>query len=146
MNKNLITNISEEEYRQLPHISYSKISKFISNGPKSLLDSEKFTTKNHMSIGNVFDTLLTEPNKISEKYFIGEKKLTDKQISIIKDYITLDVDDDTVLIELLNKYEFQSSYTDKTRLKNFYSSDDVNTFIISLKTNNNLRIRGNIFK
>ena len=137
--EHLFQQITEEEYRQLPHISYSKISKFISGGPASLIKKQDSEKTNNMLLGNLFDTLLTEPNKISEKYFIGETSLTDKQIKIIQNIRQDSLPEDTELIKLFNKFEFYSTYTDKTRLVKFLTNEtDIINYLKACKTNENL--------
>lgn len=139
MNNSIIANISEEEYRALPHISYSKISKFITNGPNSLLPSTK-ETKNHMSLGSLFDTMLTEPNKISEKYFIGKNNLTDNHLDLIKKYAEFyknDKSNETLNSFLVNE-NYYPSYKEETRKKYFFNYEDVTKYLEALTINSKL--------
>lgn len=141
--KNIISDISEEEYRNLPHISYSKISKFISTGPKSLKPVEKKVTT-AINLGSLFDTVLTDSSNLYKKYFIGNEKLNEKQQIILKEAALLSYeklenieDKKALILSLLDKYEFQPSYKDTTRLNNFYSSPDVENYLLDLCSNPN---------
>lgn len=140
--KNLFLDISEEEYRKLPHISYSKISKFITKGPKSLLEPISKKKTQAMTLGSCFDTYLTDNEHILDKFFIGKEVLNDKQISIILDYFSLIEDNEEknkeLLLLLFQKYDFNNNLKDETKLKKFYSSEDVINYINALKINNDL--------
>ena len=135
----LFANITEEEYRNLPHINYSKISKFITEGPSSLINNSNKLNKNHINLGSLFDTLLTSPQDFNNKYFIGEESLSEKILLIIQEFNLLKDKSEQELITLLNKHEFWGNLKDDNRLKKFYISKDVNNYINALNINNNLK-------
>jgi len=82
--KELSWQCSEEEYRNHPFISYSKISKFIKEGAKSLIDTTTLDTE-PLRFGSLVDILLTEPDRLYDKFYITDAKIpSDTIASIVK--------------------------------------------------------------
>lgn len=138
-NFNIISNITEEEYRNLPHISYSTISKFISHGPKSLKETTK-QVKSSLSLGSLFDTLLTDSEHFTDKYFIGNTTLTETHLNLIKKYSEIYIEDKSTetLSTFLADENYYPNYKVETRLKYFFHSEDVIKYLEALSFNKNL--------
>ena len=126
---NIISDLTEEEYRNLPHISYSKISKFISQGPSSLKESVQ-KTKASVSLGSLFDTLLTDAENFTNKYFVGKTSLTDTHLDLIKKYSEIYINDkssETLVTFLINE-NYYPSYKADTKLRYFFISKYTSCF------------------
>ena len=81
--------------------------------------------------------------KLSEKFFIGEASLTDKQLEIIQELAKLPELTEQLTIDIFNQFEFYSSLKDTTRLKKLYTSDSVANYITALSKNQTLRYATN---
>lgn len=95
MKKKLIDislQISEKEYRKLSALSYSMLSKFDRKGIKAILFPEKEETPS-LRFGSLVDTLLTEPEKMDDLYFVLDvPHLSDTIINIMNNVYHLNKD------------------------------------------------------
>ena len=69
--KTLTCDVTEEYYRNFPALNYSKIAKFETNGPSSLLSSETKVTDS-MKFGSIVDTILTNADQFTKKYYVAD--------------------------------------------------------------------------
>lgn len=67
----LTLNVTEPDYRKLPGYSYSLLASFHKNGPNILIDPQ-FVETTATRNGSLFDTLLTEPETLNDRFYIGE--------------------------------------------------------------------------
>ena len=69
--KDLSWDISENEYRQSPFLSYSKLSQFFKNGPKALISNEKIDTPS-LRFGSLVDCILTAPEEFDDRFYVAD--------------------------------------------------------------------------
>ena len=67
--------ISEEQYRKDPTISYSRLSKFVTDGFRSVWHPEEKQTKS-LNFGSIVDTLVTDPGDFYNKYYVVSNSCT----------------------------------------------------------------------
>lgn len=65
-------NITEQEYRDCPYVSYSLLKDLDTVGPSVLIGEKQFKTSTAIDFGNLLDDLLTNPEGIEDKYYLGE--------------------------------------------------------------------------
>lgn len=120
----LALNITEEEYRSDPALSYSKLSSFFRQGPKSLISNEKIDTP-ALRAGSLVDCLLTAPEEFDDRFYVADIDKFSDTIRKIVERIYLEHTDFTdqiceiqedLLINILNEENYQSNWKDKTRI------------------------------
>lgn len=125
--KILTCDVSEQYYRDFPAISYSKIAKFESDGPSSLITEFKKSTDS-MKFGSIVDTLLTNINEFDNKYIVLDfKKPSDAICEIIEvlyaevkdkpEYPTLESLPHASLIAVMDMKGYRTTITPDARLK-----------------------------
>ena len=126
----LIKQCTEEEYRNLPGINYSKISSYIKVGPRSIIN-DIFTPSDGSILGTIVDYILTNGKEaVNSKYYVADiKSLSDKTESILLDvYSKLgrhkDLWDNSKIQEILKTNEYYPNYKDETRLNKFLTEVD----------------------
>ena len=67
----LALNITEEEYRSDPALSYSRLSQFFKNGPKALIYNEKIDTSS-LRFGSLVDCILTASEEFDDKFYVAD--------------------------------------------------------------------------
>ena len=67
--KDLALNISEEEYRADPALSYSRLSQFFKQGPRALISNEKIDTL-ALRFGSAVDCILTAPEEFDDRFYV----------------------------------------------------------------------------
>lgn len=120
-------NISEEDYRKDPALSYSTLAKFERegfNGLPHLFD--KLETPS-LTFGSAVDTLITDSEAaFNERFIVCDfPPVPDTIIKIIKDIFnvyggsisSLDDVKDEVIYNVLNKYQYQLNWRPETRVK-----------------------------
>lgn len=70
--KDLAWNVSEEEYREHPAISYSMLSTYEREGPKCIPFLKDKKHSEAMRFGSLVDTILTEPEEIENKFLVAD--------------------------------------------------------------------------
>lgn len=120
----LALNITEEEYRADPALSYSKLSSFFRQGPKALISNEKIDTPS-LRFGSLVDCILTAPEEFDDRFYVADiDKFGDKMRLIVEmlnqmcpDAETIEDCIDQYMIETLNTVGYQSGWKDDTRIK-----------------------------
>ena len=69
--KDLALNISEEEYRADPALSYSRLSQFFKQGAKALISNEKIDTL-ALRFGSAVDCILTAPEEFDDRFYVAD--------------------------------------------------------------------------
>lgn len=83
--KELAWNVSEEEYRADPAISYSTISRFSREGWRKIGNLYTKQDTPQLTFGSIVDCLLTEPERFDDRFIICSfPPLSDTLISITK--------------------------------------------------------------
>ena len=120
--KNLALNITEEEYRADPSLSYSKLSSFFKQGPKALISNEKIDTPS-LRMGSLVDCILTAPGEFDDRFYVADidkfsdtiRKMTEDLFNPEVDELSL-IDDETTLM-ILDSYQYQTNWKPETRIK-----------------------------
>ena len=120
----LAWNVSESEYRSDPALSYSILSSFFKNGPKSLINKERVDTP-ALRMGSCVDTILTAPEEFDDRFYVADIDRFSDTIRKIVERIYLEHTDFTdqiceiqedLLINILNEENYQSNWKDRTRI------------------------------
>lgn len=126
--KDLSWDISENEYRQSPFLSYSKLSQFFKNGPKALISNEKIDTL-ALRFGSAVDCIMTSPEEFDDRFYVADiDRFSDAIRKIVEDIYgfvenvkenddSLDSLDDLILLNSLDKFEYQTNWKPETRIK-----------------------------
>lgn len=69
--RELSWDISENEYRQSPFLSYSKLSQFFKSGPKALISNEKIDTVS-LRFGSAVDCIMTSPEEFDDRFYVAD--------------------------------------------------------------------------
>lgn len=120
--QSLALNITEQEYRALEAFSYSGIATFFREGPKSLTEFA-FKDSSALRKGSLFDTLLTEPEELNEKFIIASMDNISDKIRSIVDAIyaahptanQLNEVPVKIVMEVLNSFAYQTGWKPETR-------------------------------
>lgn len=124
----LAFNATEQEYRSLPNLSYSRLSGFFREGPESL--RTPFSGESSaLRQGSLFDTMLTEPENLSAKFHICDNlSVTDVIREIVttiykasSESPTLNDVADSVYIEALGQHNYYNNWTIPSRIKKVIS-------------------------
>lgn len=133
--KDLSLNISEKEYRELDALSYSLLSKYNKTGFAGLDKLYEKEESSSLTFGSLVDTLLTDKEHFDDKFVVVDlPKVSDKINEIVNDILDSEKDEtieDSVIIEYLNKHEYQPNWKDDTRLSKFKSL--ANEYFVVLK-------------
>jgi len=120
----LALNITEEEYRADPALSYSKLSSFFRQGPKALISNEKIDTPS-LRFGSLVDVMLTSPEEFDDRFYVADIDKFSDSIRKIVERIYLEHTDFTdqiceiqedLLINILNEENYQSNWKNRTRI------------------------------
>lgn len=126
--KELSWNVSEEEYRADSALSYSKLSQFFKNGPKALISNEKIDTP-ALRAGSLVDCLLTAPEEFDDRFYVADidkfsdtiRKIVEDLYDFVKSAISdddnIDSIQDLVVLNSLDKFEYQTNWKPETRIK-----------------------------
>lgn len=120
--KDLALNISEEEYRADPALSYSRLSQFFKQGAKALISNEKIDTPS-LRMGSLVDCILTAPEEFDDRFYVADidkfsdtiRKMTEDLFNPEVDELSL-IDDETTLM-ILDSYQYQTNWKPETRIK-----------------------------
>lgn len=123
----LAWNVTEEEYRADDALSHSSLSMFAREGAASIPHLKDKKEAEALTYGSLVDCLMTEPDSFRDRFIVVDfEKQKDNILAMTKELFTAyggefhSIDDipEAILIALLDKYEYQKSYT-KARLPNF---------------------------
>ena len=124
--KTLTLPVTEPEYRQLPGYSYSLLAGFYKNGPNVLIDPQ-FIETSAIRNGSLFDTLLTEPETLNDKFYIASfPPISDNlRTATLKLYDTnptkklIEIPQIEVL-KVLDEVDYGKSWKNETRVSKLY--------------------------
>jgi hypothetical protein len=122
----LSLNISEEEYRDIPALDYSLISRYTNtgfNGLETLFDKIESPS---LIFGSLVDCLLTAPNEVGDKFFVSELSEPSEKVKKAVEYLynntdkewLKEIDVDTIL-NALDMVEYQGNWKDYKRVETF---------------------------
>ena len=72
--------VTEEEYRAHEYVSYSALSKFDREGPKTIIAPDEKLDTPSLRFGSLVDTLLTEPEEINNKFYFTKASVPSDNI------------------------------------------------------------------
>lgn len=122
----LSMNISEEEYRDIPALDYSLISRYTNtgfNGLETIFDKIESPS---LTFGSLVDCILTAPNEVYNKFYISEISEPPEKVKKAVEYLYNntdkewlgEIDADTVL-NALDMVEYQGNWKDDKRIITF---------------------------
>lgn len=123
----LSMNISEEEYRDIPALDYSLISRYTNtgfNGLETLFDKIESPS---LTFGSAVDCLLTSPNEFDERFMVCEFSEPPEKVKKAIDYLynnhnvawLEDIEDDYYILDALNMFEYRGNWKDDKRIQTF---------------------------
>lgn len=125
--RNVSMNISEEEYRNSPFHSYSKLSKFVNSGPVALITQDNNDSE-YLRFGTLTDNIVTNPESIEDKYFICEIPKVSETIKNIVDDI---YNKSKEKLDKISDYSIEY-LSDIISSNNYYSNRKLDTNIKSI--------------
>ena len=122
----LSLNISEEEYRDIPALDYSLISRYTNSGFNGLETIFDKIESPSLTFGSLVDCLLTAPNEVDDKFFVSELSEPSEKVKKAVEYLYNntdkewlgEIDADTVL-NALDIMEYQGNWRDDKRITTF---------------------------
>lgn len=127
MFKDLTLNLPEEDYRNIPCISYSFVSKFYRDGYSEIGNLLTSISSPSLSMGSLVDCLLTDKDNFYSRYYIISGNVpTDAIVEIVKEILFMDgkvhssLEEclPTTIINAANKFSYYTNWKDETRIKN----------------------------
>ena len=123
----LALNISEEQYRDIPALSYSLISRYTNcgfNGLETIFDKIESPS---LTIGSAVDCLLTSPDEFDERFMVCEFSEPPEKVKKAVDYLydnhdvawLSDIEDDYYILEAINMFEYRGNWKDDKRIQTF---------------------------
>ena len=119
--KDLALDITEEEYRADPALSYSKLSCFFRQGPKALISNEKIDTP-ALRAGSLVDCLLTAPEEFDDRFYVADiDRFSDSIRKMTEDLFNPEIEelaliDDATILMILDTYQYQTNWKSQTLL------------------------------
>jgi len=121
--KDLALNITEEEYRLDPALSYSKLAQFFRHGAKALISTEKIDTPS-LRFGSCVDTLLTAPEEFDDRFYVADIDRFSDTIRKIVENVYLQYNDfesiediGVDVLKFIEEAEYHSNWKPETRIK-----------------------------
>lgn len=124
--KDISLNITEEEYRQMPELSYSTLAKYERGGFSSIKTLFDKVESPSLLFGSCVDTYLTDGvDAFNDRFMVAIfPELKDSEISVIKSIFNITnglytwdkVTNDTIL-QAIDECKFQPNWRPETRLK-----------------------------
>ena len=116
--------VDEATYRNDSALSYSRLSQFHKNGPKALISNEKIDTPS-LRFGSCVDTILTATEEFDDRFYVADiDKFSDTIRKIVEDVqVQIDYEEfldevpERILLESLDKFEYQTNWKPETRIK-----------------------------
>lgn len=122
--KDLALNITEEEYRADPALSYSRLSQFFRSGPKALISNEKIDTV-ALRFGSTVDCIMTSPEEFDDRFYVADiDKFSDTIRKIVEEVFAVhgmdldsidDIEEDELELHL-NNAQYQTNWKLTTRV------------------------------
>ena len=124
--KEVSLNITEEEYRQMPELSYSTLAKYERGGFSSIKTLFDKVESPSLLFGSCVDTYLTDGiEAFNDRFMVAIfPELKDSEVSVIKSIFNITnglytwdkVTNDTIL-QAIDECKFQPNWRPETRLK-----------------------------
>jgi hypothetical protein len=117
--------VDENTYRSNPAISYSALSTFAREGHTKVPTLWEKKDSEALRFGGLVDTLLTEPEKVEEKYFVADfPSVSDAVLTIVRDsfamygqeHRSLDKIPSEGLLDIINTNKYASNWLPQTRI------------------------------
>lgn len=142
--KELAWNVTEPEYRANPAISYSTLSTFAKGGPSVIPTIHAKKEAPALRFGGLLDTLITEPEVVNERYFIGEfPSLSETLLKIVKhiyslvssEYRTLEDVPPNIILDIAREYQHGKGWHDETVIKDVIKKASEYYQLLSIASN-----------
>ena len=124
--KDLSLNITEEEYRTLPFLSYSKISKYLKVGFNGLSKIDEIDKSPELTFGSLVDCQLLTPQEFNNRFLVYDfPKLSDAMTKIVDSMVedakenNIKKINDEFILKWLNMNLYQTNWKDETRINKF---------------------------
>lgn len=139
---NIALDITEEEYRALPALNYSKISKYLSQGFSALSSLDEKVESPSLTFGSAVDCMLTEGNEMFYKKFCiasDVKKPSDNMVMLLTaisnlyDKDSLEDVADVSIVEQCENYKMYERYKNETKITYVRNENPYYTFMRSSK-------------
>ena len=123
--KDLSLQISEEQYRENPALSYSTLARYEKGGFNSISHLFDRQDSDSLTFGSMVDTIITEGmERFNEKFAIANfnipsetvKEIADSIINDFPELTNLDEVEDSLILERCNRLEYQPRWKDETRI------------------------------
>ena len=122
----LALNISEEQYRDIPALSYSLISRYTNcgfNGLETIFDKIESPS---LTIGSAVDCLLTSPDEFKERFMVCEFSEPPEKVKKAIDYLYANTDAEWLkdvgtdkINEAIDLVEYQCNWSNVKRFDSF---------------------------
>lgn len=125
-------NISEKQYRQLPHLSYSMLAKYAREGFDGYLHINDDEESESLTFGSVLDCLITEPKLFDERFKVVDCKVTGKIKDVLDYLLDKHYEDASDDISSVTQQEYIEAFSDcdfypnlklETKLLKFQNDD-----------------------
>lgn len=126
----LIKKNSPHELR----LSYSRVSSFAKDGPRALV-SRKDISSDGLDLGHMTDTLIFEPEKFNERYYIFDGAKPTASLGTLAEIILLNYtsmpDDDTIL-KLVKINNLWSRTKDEEKLRKNWDDESFRSYLAAM--------------
>lgn len=122
-------NLTEEEYRDLPELSYSSLSTFDREGYKCLATLfEPFSTPS-LTFGSMVDCLITQPEEFPKRYLVADIPSLSETMQAVAGYLLeehnvstmIEISDEDI-VNAANVLKIYPTYKDATRVQKIRES------------------------
>lgn len=104
-------DISEKQYRQLPHLSYSMLAKYAREGFEGYLHLNDDEESESLTFGSVLDCLITEPKMFDERFKVVDCKVTGKIKDVLDYVLEKHYEDSSDDISCVTKQEYIEAFS-----------------------------------
>lgn len=128
--KEISWNVTEDEYRADPSISYSALSAFAREGQKVIPHLYDKKDAEALRFGSLVDCIMTEPETLEDRFLIADFPSTSDKIEAICKRVysetegshrTLDLVPESKLLEVIQSEGYYPNWKDETRLRDVLS-------------------------
>lgn len=128
--KELAWNVTEEEYRADPAVSYSSLATFERDGAKAIPTLKEKKTSEALRFGSLVDTMMTEPEELDNKFLIADiSKTSEAVLSIVnkiyegfdKSHNSLAAIDRNTILMYIKDANYYNNWKDDTRIDKIIS-------------------------
>ena len=121
--KDISWDVPEIDYREDKSLSYSKISDFLRNGPKALINNEKKDSP-ALRFGSLVDCLLTAEEEFDDRFYVVDmNKISDTIRRIVENIYHTYWDYDSIgeigydILDIVDEEGYQPNYKPETKIK-----------------------------